>query len=196
MPAADTTRFLAAFLRSPGKIGAIAPSSPYLARRMLHGVDLDGDRAVIEFGPGTGPFTRALEAALPDPSRYLGIEHNRDFVDLLARRHAAMKVVHGSAEDAVSHAADAGIEPESIAMILCGLPFASLPESVQAGVVDALRQLLRPGAVFRTFQYVHSWPLPAAIRYRRMMAEHFGPCQRSRAVLRNLPPAFVLTWRR
>ena len=196
MPRADPFRFLAATLRNPAKVGAIAPSSSYLAAAMLKGVDLSDDKAVIEFGPGTGPFTRAIANALPDRSRYLGIERDEKFVDLLRERHTDMQIVHGSAEDATQHATQAGFTPESIALILCGLPFASLPETVQRNVVDALDKLLTAGAQFRTFQYAHAWPMKSASRYRAMMSERFGPCQRSPVVLRNLPPAFVLKWAR
>ena len=55
---------------------------------------------------------------------------------------------------------------------------------------------MQPGCEFRTFQYVHSWPLPAAVRYRRRMNSIFGPCRSSRVVVANLPPALVLTWGR
>ncbi|MEX0742069.1 MAG: hypothetical protein WD079_04670, partial [Phycisphaeraceae bacterium] len=55
---------------------------------------------------------------------------------------------------------------------------------------------LLPGTEFRTFQYVHAWMLPAAVQFRRRMTRRFGPPRVSRPVLRNLPPAVVLTWGR
>ena len=196
MPAADPIRFLAAAVKSPGRVGAVAPSSRHLAAAMLRGIELDHGSTVIEFGPGTGPFTRAVRIAMPTRSRYLGIERDEKFVKLLRDRHPDMPVVHGSAEDAARHVADAQLDPATIKLILCGLPFASLPATVQRNVVNALDQLLPPGSHFRTFQYIHAYPLPTAARYRRMMAERFGPVTRSPVVLRNLPPAFVLSWSR
>jgi hypothetical protein len=56
--------------------------------------------------------------------------------------------------------------------------------------------MMKPGTVFRTFQYLHSWPLPAAIRFRNKMNRRFGPCRISRPIMRNLPPALVLSWSR
>ena len=69
---------------------------------------------------------------------------------------------------------------------------------MQDGVIAALSEMLPAGSggQFRTFQYVHAYPLPTAVRFRRRMAAIFGPCQRSAVVVRNLPPAFVLSWSR
>jgi hypothetical protein len=65
---------------------------------------------------------------------------------------------------------------------------------VQRGTVDGVGRVLRGDGEFRTFQYVHAYCLPAARRFRRLMAERFSRCARSRPVLWNVPPAFVLTY--
>ncbi len=189
----DTRQFLSAFLRHPARVGAIAPSSPQLARAMVRDLHLPAGGCVIEFGPGTGPFTAEL-ANLTGPNAYLGIEREPRFVRVLENRFPQMRFVTGSAEDAVTLHAEAGLGP--VRAVICGLPFASLPPSVQDGIVDALDQMLTPGCMFRTFQYVHAYGLPTAIRFRRRMRELFGRHHRSRPVLRNIPPAYVLTWQR
>jgi phospholipid N-methyltransferase len=194
MPVSDTLRFLRAFLRHPTRIGAIAPSSPALARAMVAGLDLGPGQAILEYGPGTGPFTAQIETLLPDPALYLGIERDAGFVAHLRQRHPRLRFVAGSAEDAATLAAQAGLP--DVAAVLCGLPFASLPDSVQQNILADLARLLGPGRVFRTFQYVHAYPLPQAIRFRRRMTQTFGRPTRSAVVWANLPPAFVLTWRR
>lgn len=194
MSAGDTVRFLQAFLRSPGQVGAIAPSSPQLAAAMVHGLNVATDETIVEFGPGTGPFTAAIRDILPDPACYVGIERDEQFVAILRERFPELRVVHGSAEDAPRHLAEAG--RGNVRAVLCGLPFATLPGPVQDTIIGALDALLRPGAEFRTFQYVHSWPLPSAVRFRERMKAVFGAVDRSPPVVKNLPPAFVLTWRR
>jgi phospholipid N-methyltransferase len=59
MAPGDTFRFIRQFLRTPGSIGAVAPSSKYLAKAMVAGVVLEPGQRLLEFGPGTGPFTAA-----------------------------------------------------------------------------------------------------------------------------------------
>jgi phospholipid N-methyltransferase len=194
MPASDAIRFLGAFLRSPTQVGAIAPSSEALARAIVRGLDVAPGESVIEFGPGTGVFTKALRDTLADRSQYMGIERDPHFVGMIRDRYPDMRIVEGSAADAKLHHAEAGLG--RVRAIVCGLPFASLPPSVQDAVIDALNSLLEVGSEFRTFQYVHAYPLPTAVRFRRQMSQLFGKCERSRPVIANLPPAYVLRWRR
>ncbi len=190
----DTSTFLKAWFRHPACIGAVAPSSDALAREITRDLRLEPDEAILEFGPGTGPFTARILPLLPDPRCYLGIDREPRFVAILKRRFPQMRFVTGSAEQAPQLLGAAGLE--RIRAVICGLPFASLPGRVQDGVIDALDRLLTAGGEFRTFQYLHAYGLPAAIRYRRHMSAVFGRHRRSRPVLRNMPPAYVLTWRR
>jgi phospholipid N-methyltransferase len=161
---------------------------------MVRGLEVGPGESVIEFGPGTGPFTEAIRRCLADPGSYLGVERDASFVSLLRERFGDLHFVVGSAEHAARLHVAAGLGP--VKAIICGLPFASLPARVQDAVIAALDELIQPGNMFRTFQYVHAYPLPAAMRFRRRMKAIFGPCQRRGPVLANLPPAFVLTWRR
>lgn len=161
---------------------------------MVSGLDAANGETIVEFGPGTGPFTRELARLLPSPSCYLGIERQPDFVRLLRERFPGLPFVEGSAEDACRHVAEAG--RTRVKAVVCGLPFASLSPSAQDRIIEALDALIGPGAEFRTFQYMHAYCLPTAIRFRRRMATVFGPHGRHAAVFRNLPPAFVLCWRR
>ncbi len=192
----DQVKFLAAWARNPKKVGAIAPSSPALCRLLAKNLSLKNDEVVIEFGPGTGPLAKVLCESGLEPSRYLGIERNTDFVRHLNKRFPQFSFVAGSAEDVHDILKQRDICHTRIRAVLSGLPFASLPPSVQDNIISALDDLIQPGCVFRTFQYVHAYPLPAAIRFRKRMNALFGPVKRSRAVLMNLPPAYVLSWSR
>lgn len=192
----DQVKFLAAWARNPKKVGAIAPSSTALCRLLAHNLSLNQDDLVIEFGPGTGPLAKVLAESGLDPARYLGIERNGAFVKHLNKRFPQFSFVTGSAEDVHNILKQRDIAQTRIRAVLSGLPFASLPPSVQDNIISALDDLIKPGCIFRTFQYVHSYPLPAAIRFRKRMNALFGPVMRSRAVLMNLPPAYVLSWSR
>ncbi|MDH3585105.1 MAG: methyltransferase domain-containing protein, partial [Phycisphaerae bacterium] len=188
----DSRRFLMTAIRKPISVGAVAPSSRRLGRAMIRDIDLSNGQAILELGPGTGPFTRVIRDHLTDPSRYLGIERDPGFVRHLQRRFSDLRFCRGSAEDALAHLEQAGID--NVGAIICGLPFATLPTKVQDGVIDALRQLMKPGVVFRTFQYAHAWPMPSAARFRHRMNGYFGRCEVTGPVMRNVPPAVVLGW--
>jgi phospholipid N-methyltransferase len=190
----DHLAFLKVLLRAPGRTGAVAPSSVYLARAMVRGLRVEPGETVVEFGPGTGAFTAEIRRILPSPASYLGIEIEPRFAEMLRQRYPELPVLEGSAEDAVRLVAEAG--RNRVKAIICGLPFASLPAGVQDRVIQAIDVLVGPGAQFRTFQYVHAYGLPPAVRFRRRMRERFGPHTRQATVSRNVPPAHVLSWSR
>ncbi len=58
----DEAKFIKNWVDSPIKLGAVAPSSPFLARAMAERIDPTAQGPVIEIGPGTGPVTEALIA--------------------------------------------------------------------------------------------------------------------------------------
>ena len=80
--------------------------------------------------------------------------------------------------------------------VISSLPFACLPASVQDGVIRCLGRLVRRGCHFRTYQYVHAYLLPSAARFRRKMDACLGPHRLTATIVGNVPPAFVLTWKR
>jgi phospholipid N-methyltransferase len=190
----DVLHFLKAFIRNPAGIGAIVPSAPELARAMMDGIELGPGETVLELGPGTGAFTTHIREIIPCADDYLGIELETRFVELLELRFPDLQFIGASAAEATSIHQESGLGP--VKVIISSLPFASLMGSVRDAIIDNLEQLMNPGCLFRTFQYVHSYPMPSAIRFRRRMEARFGDCHRSRAVLPNLPPAYVLTWQR
>jgi len=193
-PPRDWLVLLASFLRHPARTGAITPSSKTLARAMVRGLTLRPDETIVEFGPGTGPFTAEICRILPAPSCYLGVEIEPRLVRLLHDRYPELRVVEGAAQNAPQFLAEAGRDAARV--VICGLPFASLPASLQDGVIRAFDRLVAPGGEIRTFQYVHSFALPTTMRFLRRMREVFGPHARHALVLGNVPPAIVLRWTR
>ena len=185
--------FLRAFLRSPGKVGAIVPSAPGLARAMTRDLHLNAGDTVIELGPGTGAFTSYIRDILPDKSAYLGIERERRFVELLEKRFPDLRFIQASAEEACFLHGASGLGP--VKVIISSLPFATLVAPVRESIIQNIIRLMGPETIFRTFQYIHAYPLPSAVRFRRSMDRCFGPGRRSAPILPNVPPAYVLTWK-
>jgi phospholipid N-methyltransferase len=149
---------------------------------------------VIEFGPGTGSFTSAIQKQLPPTGRFVGIEQDGAFVKLLRQDFPDLEFIEDSAANLELIARERRMLP--LDHIVSGLPFASLPEAVTNAILEAMFKVLRPGGTFSTFQYLHAIPLPSARCFRRRMRLKFGPHIRRRLEWRNLPPAFAFTWRK
>ena len=81
----ETLTFLRATGSAPGLVGAIAPSGAALARLITSEIGC-GSGHVVEFGPGTGVFTRALlDQGMREKDLTL-VEYRSDFAKLLQER--------------------------------------------------------------------------------------------------------------
>lgn len=188
----ENIQFLQAFLKNPGTVGSIAPSSPELARRMVAGIRPADNNVVLELGVGTGAITKFLQESVPNEDSYLGIELDRDLVRILRRNYPDMKIVRGNALNASSIHERSGLG--KVGTIICCLPFVSMPNEVGENILLEVDKFMQQGCTFRTFQYAHGYYFPSAIKLREFMRDRYGKSKRSPLIVKNVPPAYTLTW--
>ncbi len=178
----DFGLFLGKFLRHGTAIASIAPSSPWLARTTISGIDWDRARVVLELGAGTGPITHALAQRAPEGCRILAVERDPDFVARLRDRFAArsnVEIVAADVRDLASILAERQVE--QVDEIVSGLPVPSFPKDLQRTLFRGVKSILREGG---GYHQITELPLVYWGLYRRYFAEVaflFEP--------RNLPPA-------
>lgn len=188
----ESIQFLQAFLKNPAKVGAIAPSSPELAAEMLHGIYPDDHNIVLELGVGTGAITKFLREIVPSKASYLGLELDPNLVKTLNQNYPDMNIVCGNAAECYSIHQDSGLG--KVRYLVCCLPFVSLPREVSENVLAEIQKFMDEGCELRIFQYAHGYYLPPAIKLREALKNRYGKTRRSPLVLKNMPPAFTLTW--
>lgn len=184
-------KFLTEFIRRPQNTGAIAPSSEALARTIVEDVGLEDASLVVEYGPGSGAFTGRIVRALPEDAEFLAFENNIRMHAEVTEQFPGVDVIHDSIINAPAVLEERGFERESVDTIVSGLPWASFGEPLQESLLEVTFELLRPGAKFTTFAYVHGLVLPSGRRFRKKLEAHFSRVDRSEIVWANLPPAFV-----
>jgi len=186
MPLNDNLHLLRAWLRDPRSVGALAPSGPALARLMTAHVD-HAHGPVIELGPGTGVFTRALlERGLPG-HRLVLVETDPVLAGALAQRYPHARVLRMDAAG-LGHASSL-FGDERASAVISGLPLLSIPADKVAAIVEGVfERQLQPDGVLYQFTYGLRCPVPRALRQRLgLEAERIG------GAWLNLPPAWV--WR-
>ncbi|MBV9215064.1 MAG: methyltransferase domain-containing protein [Acidobacteria bacterium] len=188
----ENLQFLQAFLKNPLNVGAIAPSSPELAAEMLAGITPHDDNIVLELGVGTGAITKFLRSAIPSRGSYLGIELDEDLVKTLNKNYPDMNIICGNAAEAYRIHEESGLG--KVRYLVCCLPFVSLPKEVSEMVLTEIEKFMDEGCELRIFQYAHGYFLPPAIKLRELLKNRYGKSRRSPLVLKNVPPAFTLTW--
>lgn len=189
----ERLQFLQAFLKNPLHVGAISPSSPELARAMLRGLKPTRENIILELGLGTGAITKFIRQIVPDEESYLGIEINREFVVRLKKQFHNLNIVCGSATEAFEIHGKSGLG--KVGYVVSGIPFVSLPNGVGEGILSEITKFMDAGnCMFRTFQYAHGYYLPPAVKLREFMRKRYGKSKRSALVVKNIPPAYTLTW--
>lgn len=188
----ENLQFLQAFLKNPAKVGAIAPSSPELAQTMISGLSPDKDNIILELGVGTGAITKFVRTIVSDRDSYLGLELDPKLYETLQAAYPDLRIVNGNACDANKIHKESGLG--KVKYVVCCLPFVSLPKSVAEQIYDQIDLFMNDGCTLRLFQYAHGYYLPPALKLRERMRNLYGKSKRSPLVLKNVPPAYTLTW--
>lgn len=178
--------FFSEFLRHPGQIGSVVPSSRFLERRVVEMADVARARLAVELGPGTGGTTRAILRALAADAHLLAIEINPRFASLLRSVPDSRLLVHtGSAVDIGEALAVHGLAYPDV--VLSGIPFSMMPAQAGRRILRAAWLALAPGGRFVAYQLRDSVDvLGRAILGRPGVAIE----------LRNVPPMRVYCWRK
>lgn len=179
--------FLAAWLKRPRQTASVVPSSRYLARLMVRGIDpLDG--RVIELGGGTGVFTRAILATGLPADKLEVVEINAAFARNLRRHFPGVAIIEQPAQALRSHVAG---EVGSYQTVVSGLPLLAMDRADHRAILEEAFALLAPGGRFIQFTYSTRSPVNS-----RLLLELGLKCDRVGQTVRNFPPATVFAYSR
>jgi phosphatidylethanolamine/phosphatidyl-N-methylethanolamine N-methyltransferase len=190
----DLRAFMAVALRKQGVVGAIAPSSPALARALTAVVPTSGTPVVVELGPGTGSISEAIRARTATGSRHLAVEIEPDLVAHLRRTKPWMETIQGDAADLGELLASAGVD--RVDAVVSTLPWSLFPGEQQERIVGEIGRVLASGGAFTTVTYLHAVPLAGARAFRRRLRSAFDEVLTTGPVWRNLPPGMTYVCRR
>jgi phosphatidylethanolamine/phosphatidyl-N-methylethanolamine N-methyltransferase len=176
----DVFRYIATWRTT----GAVAPSGPALARRMVRHVDPAAELPVLELGPGNGVVTHALLERGVRPERIVAVEYNPEFCDMLRARYPGVRVVEGDAFDLTTTLV--GVHDGPFANAVSSLPLLLWPPAERRALVLDVLSRLAPGGALAQFSYAPRPPVPVADDFTLSGSAY---------IVLNLPPARVWTYR-
>jgi phosphatidylethanolamine/phosphatidyl-N-methylethanolamine N-methyltransferase len=178
----DVWHFFRSWTSNPLRVGAVAASGEALARLITQEIGAETGE-VIELGPGTGVFTRALLARGVAESNLTLIECGEEFLPSLERGFPRARILQ---MDAARIRKACLYERPTAGAAVSGLPLLSMSARAQTAILTGVFSCLRPGASFYQFTYGPRCPVP-----RRILDRLGLKAVRVGGTVRNIPPAAV-----
>lgn len=175
--------FIKEYITKPRTVGAILPSSKYLANKMIENIDFKSASYIVEYGSGTDIFTEKIMKRRKKDTKILLFESNNEFCNLLKEKYKDepdVHVINDSSEYIGKYMKKYDIP--RIDYIVSGLPFASLPSDVSSNILKETQKYLYEHGKFITFQYT--------LLKKDFIKKYFNEINIKREV-RNVPPAYV-----
>lgn len=176
-------KFLKEFVKNPTKVGAILPSSKYLAECMVSEIDFLNCECIVEYGAGTGVFTEKIISRKKEETKLLVFEKNKSFYDHLSNLYKCQKnviIINDGAENLKNYLSIYKIK--NVGFIVSGLPFASLPKELSNNILQTTKDVMNNKSKFITFQYMKI--------KKGLFLKYFDNIDIDRVYL-NMPPAYV-----
>ena len=180
----DIITFLRCFLKDPGHVGYICPSSRFLERRLVKSANIENSKCVVELGAGTGGTTQAILNSLPADGNILAIENMQDFIPYLeAIQDDRLKIFQ---DDALYMGR--GIKENNLPSpdtVISGIPFSTMGREHGINVLKSVWDELKPNGLFVAYQFRD--------QVTRLANEIFGSPKVNLELL-NFPPMRVYIW--
>jgi len=182
-----TLAFLVEFFREPRRIGGVAPSSSFLARKItsIAGQNLTARGKILEIGAGNGALTKYLiELKHPlivlEPNAKMGAKIHAEYPT--ATVHCS--ILQDVAQKILRELGDTQV------VIVSSLPFGTLKKKEKDEIREIFHTLLKrnPKSVLIQYTYILTDP----IRFR---ARDEITAKKEARVIKNIPPAHVWTYR-
>ncbi|TGD57680.1 class I SAM-dependent methyltransferase [Flavobacterium humi] len=174
-------KFITEVLKSGGTIGALSPSSSFLAEKMLKPIHFNEAKCIVEFGPGTGVFTTKLLEKMSPDAKLLAFEINPAFHEELKTIQDDRLIVINDSAEKIDHYLMLH-RLETADYIVSSLPFAMIPDEVVDAILKNAFEALSLKGKFIQFQY----SLNALSKLKAMYTK-----VKINFTFLNLPPAFI-----
>lgn len=161
-------------------VGALAPSSKFLVKKMLDPIDFSQHIKILELGSGTGVITKQILENLNSQSELVSMELNDKFYEQLK----CLESDNCSMLKANAENVSMLFQEKSFDYVISGLPLAIFKKSQVSAILNGCTKVLKSQGKFIQFQY--------SLSSKRTLQRHFEKVNTSLAAI-NLPPAVVYT---
>ncbi|MGL4864338.1 class I SAM-dependent methyltransferase [Cetobacterium sp.] len=175
--------FIKEFFKNTKQIGAIFPSSIFLAKAMVSQIDYTNIDVLVELGAGNGVFTKEILKRKSSDTKFIIFEINSKFYKLLKKKYSHLNNVYifkEKAENLDKVMLNLGLQ--KIDYVISGLPFLNIPKTNRNKIFQSISIFLEKELIL--FQYTKLLESELRLKYRLINRKY---------VLLNAPPAYIYT---
>jgi phospholipid N-methyltransferase len=145
--ATDVWLMFRKFLEQGRTIASVAPSSPFMSRKICSGIDYDKAQCIVELGAGVGPITEVLLQRIKPHTKLIVVERDPDFCKRLRTRFPNADIVEGDAAQMDQLLLERGIA--KVDHVVSGLPLPSFPAPLRDAILASVAKSLSADGTFR-----------------------------------------------
>jgi len=146
----STITYLKNFIKDKD-VASITPSSKFCIRKVCDHIDFKRDNVIIEYGAGTGVFTRYLLQRLSKNSRLIVFETNPEFFKKLRKIDDPRLQMYNESVEHVIDLIGESLRGE-IDYIISGIPFSFLDDRTKLSILKQSLEVLKEGGKFLAYQ--------------------------------------------
>lgn len=175
-----TITFLKSFA-SDKDVASITPSSKYCVRKLCEHIDFETTKIIVEYGGGTGVFTKHfLKKMRPDAKLFVFETNDNFYKKLNAIDDERLTVFHQTVEDILD------LLPKdilgSVDHVVSGIPFSFFDWDMKIDILTKTKAVLRPQGSFLAYQ--------TSGHLKEPLTESFGNYT-TEFCWKNIPPYFI-----
>ncbi len=174
--------FFRSFLRHPQEVGAFFATGGSYSKLACRQVDWSRAKNIVELGAGNGSVTKYIAENLSKGQKLFVFEIDVDLFKQLEQRiqHPQVILIHDTAENLAVHLKKHGVT--EVDVVFSEIPLLSLPQPVGDAIIQAVKNVLAPGAQYLQIQYT--------LLTLKKLKKLFRSVE-TKFTLFNLPPAFL-----
>jgi len=176
-------------LKTPASIGAIAPSSRFVANSVISLANIEAAKTVVELGPGNGVFTEQIIKKLGSNTTFFALELNQVFVQATKDRCPQAQVYHDTAQSIIRYLHKHDVD--QCDRIVSSLPWTIFEPADQDMLLDTLSSVLAPGGYFVSIVYLGAKARRRGRYFIDRLPAHFKTVYKTKTVWQNLPPTQI-----
>lgn len=178
-------KFIKEFMKERKQVGAVAPSSKHLCKRMCKYIDFEKVKVIVELGPGTGVVTRELISRMNKDTLLFVLETNETFYLELKEEFKNLpnvQLYNQSAENIIGVLKENNLTEASVDTVVSSLPLTVIPKNIVDKIVINSKKSLKENGQYIQFQY--------SLNAKKLLKKTFKNVKINFVPI-NVPPAFV-----